>query len=152
MNSFNNKIEQIAQDSARENDLHLVDIIFRGTNQKPVIEVFIDGEEDVNASLCANVSNGIKKKIDEHNLYNSYRLDVSSPGVDRPLIYIWQYPKHVNRTFEIKYKNGDDIEKLIGKLIGVDEDLLTFLDKREIKIKFNDIIKAKVLVSFNQRR
>jgi len=152
MDSLNKKIRRIASDSAENNNLFLVDIIFRGTQHNPVIEVFVDGEKNVSASECAKVSNEIKKVIDEENFYKSYRLDVSSPGVDRPLIFINQFPKHVNRVFDIEYKTSNDVKNLIGKLISVEDDMLTFFAKREIKVKFQDIIKAKVLVSFNQRR
>ena len=152
MDSINKKIHQIASDSAEKNNLFLVDIVFRGTPNIPVIEVFIDGEQNVSANKCATVSNEIKKIIDEESLYKSYRLDVSSPGVDRPLIYIKQFPKHINRNIEIQYKSAGDVKNLEGKLVSVEGDVLTFLDKVEIKVKFKDIIKAKVLVSFNQRR
>ena len=152
MDSINKKIHQIASDSAEKNNLFLVDIIFRGTPNNPVIEVFIDGEQNVSANKCATVSKEIKKIIDEESLYKSYRLDVSSPGVDRPLIYIKQFPKHINRNIEIQYKSAGDVKNLEGKLVSVEGDVLTFLDKVEIKVKFKDIIKAKVLVSFNQRR
>lgn len=152
MDSVNNKIRQLAFNSANNNNLFLIDIIFRGTPNNPVIEVFIDGGEHVDANVCAKISNEIKTVIDGEKLYKSYRLDVSSPGVDRPLIYIEQFPKHMNREFEVEYKKDATVKKIIGKLISVEEDVLTFLDKSQIKIKFIDIIKAKVLVSFNQRR
>jgi ribosome maturation factor RimP len=152
MDSLNKKIEQIASDSAKRNNLCLVDIIFRGNQNNPVIEVFVDGETGVSADECAEVSNEIKKVIDKDNFYKSYRLDVSSPGVERPLIYFWQFPKHVNRAFEIRYKTGNGVKTLVSKLSSIEDDVLTFSEKDEIKIKFKDIIKAKVLVSFNQRR
>ena len=152
MDSINKKIHQIASASAEKNNLFLVDIVFRGTPNNPVIEVFIDGEQNVSANKCATVSNEIKKIIDEESLFKSYRLDVSSPGVDRPLIYIKQFPKHINRNIEIQFKSADDFKNLKGKLVSVEGDVLTFLDRTEIKVKFKDIIKAKVLVSFNQRR
>ena len=151
MNSVNNKIRQIATDSVNKNNLFLIDIIFRGITNNPVIEVFIDGEKNVDANVCAEISSDIKKVIDEKKFYKSYRLDVSSPGVDRPLIYIEQFPKHINRKFEIQYKKDDDVKMFNGKLMSVEADVLTFLGKSEIKVKFKDIIKAKVLVSFNQR-
>jgi ribosome maturation factor RimP len=152
MDSLNKKIHQIASDSAEKHNLFLVDIVFRGTLNNPVIEVFVDGEQNVSANECATVSNEIKKVIDEENLYKSYRLDVSSPGVDRPLIYFKQFPKHINRNIEVQYKSVNDVRNFKGKLISIDGDVLTFVDRKEIKIKFKDIIKAKVLVSFNQRR
>ncbi len=152
MNFRDQKIQEIASDSAHQFNLFLVDIIIRGTESNPVIEVFIDGEEDVSAKECAEVSGVIKKVLDEENLLKSYRLDVSSPGVDRPLRFIGQYPKHINRQLEVQYKTGDAVKKIKAMLVDVDDNILTFYDNAELKLKFNDIIKAKVLVSFNQRR
>jgi ribosome maturation factor RimP len=152
MNPVNNKIRDIASHSAKRHNLFIVDVVFRGTQHNPVIEVFVDGEDNVSANQCAIISNEIKKILDEEDFYKSYRLDVSSPGVERPLIYIKQFPKHIRRNFEIDYRTADGTKKLSGKLIGIDGEVLTFSDKREIKVKFHDIIKAKVLVSFNQRR
>jgi ribosome maturation factor RimP len=152
MNFNDKKIREIAADSAEKLNLFLVDLIIRGTENNPVIEVFVDGKDYVTADECANVSSSIKTNIDEKNLFKSYRLDVSSPGVERPLIYIEQYPKHVNRNFEVQYKSGEAVKKLKGRLTGVEDDVLTFYNTAEIKLKFDNIIKAKVLVSFNQRR
>jgi len=142
-------IEKIAQHVAERNNLFLVDLIVRGSENNRVIEVFIDGEKNISADECALVSREITKQIDENNLLKSYRLDVSSPGVDRPLIYLKQFPKHINRIFEVEFKTGDSSSTFKGKLISVEDEILTFQSGKEIKVKFVDIIKAKVLVSFN---
>jgi ribosome maturation factor RimP len=142
-------IEKIAQQVAEQNNLFLVDLIVRGSESSRVIEVFIDGEINISADECALVSREINKLIDEKELLKSYRLDVSSPGVDRPLIYLKQFPKHINRMFEVEFKTADSSSTFKGKLISVEDEILTFQAGKEIKIKFVDIIKAKVLVSFN---
>ena len=129
-----------------------VEIIVRGTPSKRVIEVFIDGGKDVSAEDCADVSREINSELDNlPDVGNDYRLDVSSPGVDKPLKFLKQYPKHINRSFEVSYKSGDDTKKFSGKLISVDNEDLTFLSKdhSEVKINFNNIKKAKVIVSFS---
>jgi ribosome maturation factor RimP len=114
-----------------------------------VIEVYIDGEINISADECALVSKEISKLIDEKELLRSYRLDVSSPGVDRPLIYLKQYPKHLNRLFEIEFNASGASSTFKGRLVSIENDVLTFQSNKEIKLKFMDIIKAKVLVSFN---
>ena len=148
-NNFEN-IREIAQQIAEENDLFLIDLILRGTENSRVIEVFIDGEENISAEKCALISRQISKLIDENELLSNYRLDVSSPGVDRPLIYLKQFPKHINRLFEVEFKTANSTPSTFkGKLISVENGILSFNTGKEIKIKFEDIIKAKVLVSFN---
>jgi ribosome maturation factor RimP len=129
-----------------------VEVIIRGTPSKRVIEVFIDGEKDVTADDCANVSREINSEFENlPEAGNDYRLDVSSPGVDKPLKFLKQYPKHIKRNFEVLYKSGEETRKISGKLIDVEKEDLTFLCKNigEVKINFNNIKKAKVTVSFS---
>jgi len=149
MNQNFENIREIAQQVAEQNNLFLIDLIVRGSESSRVIEVFIDGEINITADECALVSREISKQIDEKELLKSYRLDVSSPGVERPLIYLKQYQKHLNRLFEIEFNVSDLPTTFKGKLISVEDEVLTFQSNKEIKIKFQDMVKAKVLVSFN---
>jgi ribosome maturation factor RimP len=159
MNQNFENIREIAQQIAEQNNLFLIDLIVRGSESSRVIEVFIDGEKNISADECALVSREISKQIDEKELLKSYRLDVSSPGVDRPLIYLKQYQKHLNRLFEIEFStkagstsggNTSGSSSIFkGKLVSIEDEVLTFQSNKEIKIKFPDIVKAKVLVSFN---
>jgi len=154
MNQNFENIRVIAQQIAEQNNLFLIDLIVRGSESSRVIEVFIDGEKNISADGCALVSREISKQIDEKELLKSYRLDVSSPGVDRPLIYLNQFPKHLNRLFEVEFSVKDESASgssftFKGRLISIEDEVLTFQSNKEIKIKFPDIVKAKVLVSFN---
>lgn len=149
MKQNSENIREIAYQVAEANGLFLIDLIVRGTENSRVIEVFIDGEKNVSAEECALVSREISKQIDKQEILRSYRLDVSSPGVDRPLIYLKQFPKHINRMFEIEFDRADGSSRFKGKLVSVEDEVLTFKSNEEIKVKFKDISKAKVLVSFN---
>ena len=115
-----------------------------------MIEVFIDSEKNVSANDCAEINRMLVERIDNQNLLSGpYRLDVSTPGVDRPLLFLKQFPKHLNRKFEVEYKKDGETEKIKEKLKAIEEETLVFGDKSEYRINFNDIIKAKVIVSFS---
>lgn len=151
MNSLDENIKKIVVKAVEDKHFLLIDLILRGAEHRKVIEVFIDGDKDISAEDCAIVSQVIDSKLKVLLAKNpNYRLDVSSPGVDRPLKYLSQYEKHINRKFEVNYKVDEEIKNFTGKLISVDGDLLTFtVNNKEIVINFNKIIKAKVLVSFS---
>ena len=149
MNQNFENIREIAQQVTEQNNLFLIEMIVRGSEINRVIEIFIDGEKNISADDCALVSREICKLIDERELLKSYRLDVSSPGVERPLIFLKQFPKHLNRLFEIEFKASESSSTFKGRLLSIENDILTFQSNKEIKIKFSDIITAKVLVSFN---
>lgn len=141
----------ISNEIAEKLGFFVVEISFRGDQRKRIIEVFIDGEKNVSADNLVEISREINSVIEIQNLIKeSYRLDVSTPGVDRPLKYIKQFPKHINRNFEITYNTGNEIKTITGKLLSIESDELTFLSgKNQIIIEFKNITKAEVLISFS---
>ncbi len=127
----------------------LIDIQFRGDERNRIIEIFIDGENGILTSDCVDVSRACGNIIEEEDLIESkYRLDVSSPGVDRPLKYALQYKKNIGRKFEIEFENQVN-EKFEGKLIAVDNEILKFeINKQTEEVNFNKIKSAKIIVRF----
>ena len=143
---FYNKIEEIVKSLG----FLLIDLIVRGDNHLRIVELFIDGEKAITTDDCAHASRVINEAIETEGLIDeSYRLDVSSPGVERPLKFLVQYNKHLNRKFELTFKDGDEEKKINAKLTVINGNALFFQEnKNEYKIDFKDIIKAKVLISF----
>jgi ribosome maturation factor RimP len=150
MNFINENIIEVAREIVTLNGFFLIDVTYRGTDNNKVIEVFIDGEKNITAEDCAEISRKINSVIDEKQLIKSrYRLDISSPGVDRPLQFLKQYHKHIGRLFEVVFKVDKEKKSLKGKLLKIEGENLTFFTGKELVINFNDIIKAKVLISFS---
>lgn len=151
MNLLHEKIKDIAEKIVGQFDFFLIDLIIRGNPNNRVIEVFIDGEKNISAEDCAAISRSLNDEIEKENLISSnYRLDVSSPGTDRPLIYQKQFPKHIGRNFEVSYTSENEIKKFSGKLTDITGDDFSFLLKnnQQIIINFNSIKKAKVIAGF----
>ncbi len=140
------KIEEIVQAS----DFLLVDTLIRGSEKKPVIEVFIDSEKGVTANQCADISRELNDYLNDEDIINqSYRLDVSSPGIDRPLKFLEQFPKHIDRKFKIKYSNNESTSEIEGKLKSVNDSQLCFnVEEEEVILDFAQVVSAKVLISF----
>lgn len=151
MDLIKENITKISAEIAEKLGFFLVDVVFRGDQRKRIVEIYVDGEENVSADNLADISREINTIIEEQNLIKgSYRLDVSTPGVDRPLKYLKQFPKHLNRNFEITYNTGTEIKTITGKLLGLKGEELTFLsEKNNLIVEFKNITKAKVLISFS---
>ena len=150
MSLLRENIVKIAEKITSDEGLILIDVLLRGNERNSVIEVYIDGESNISADDCADISRKLNDIVEADKIITSpYRLDVSSPGTDRPLIYLKQYFKHIDREFEVTYKSKEKKKKLKGKLKSIKAEELTFLTDREIVINFNDITKAKVLISFS---
>jgi ribosome maturation factor RimP len=152
MNIIERNIREVTEEVVKNSGYFLIDFILRGFGRNRVIEVYIDGSDYVNADDCTKISQQLNNRLQEViSPDESYRLDVSSPGVDRPLKFIQQFPKHLHKSFDLTYRQETETKKMQAELIEVVNEELKFLtkDKKEIIIKFNDIIKAKVLLSFS---
>ena len=151
MDLIEENIVTISNEIAETLGYFVIEILFRCDNRKRIIEVYVDAEKNISADDLAEISREINSVIEEKNLLTkSYRLDVSTPGVDRPLKFLKQFPKHINRNFEVTYKTGDESRTITGKLLSVEREELTFLsDKKEVLIEFKNITTAKVIISFS---
>ncbi|GBD92078.1 ribosome maturation factor RimP [bacterium BMS3Abin04] len=146
----NKNIKEKFKTIIEQENFLLVDFLIRGNPNNRIIEIFIDGDEAVTTKDCSMISRQLNFLIEEEEIFTGkYRLDVSSPGVDKPLLFLRQYPKHLNREFSLKYKENEDSKNFEGKLKNIKGDILTFASKNEErKINFNQITKAKVKISF----
>ena len=155
MNFFEKNIYEQIENVVTRKGFFMIDLVLRGERNSRVVEVYIDSETDISAEDCAEISREIDKKMQEENAFDSdYRLEVSSPGVNRPLKYLKQFPKHIDRKFDISYREGESVKKITGTLKAVEGNTLVFVNnnREEIRTGFSEIIKAKVLISFSQRR
>ena len=139
-------------------DCHLLEIKM-GANK--AIEIIADADDGMSLEKCRSLSRTIETAIDEAQfLGDDYTLEVSSPGVDRPLKFPRQYTKHIGRTLEITFNDADETP-LEAKLDSADTDKITVSynterkeGKKKIKesfvkeIPFSDIKKALVIISF----
>ncbi len=150
MNIIKKNIEPKIAEFTESLGFLLIDIIVRGDSRNQVVEVYIDNEEGVSAEDCADLSKLINEYFDDTlQIDSKYRLDVSSPGVDRPLKFLAQYNKHLNRNFEIKFLENEKKQKFTGVLKKIEgENLFLQKGKDLIKVNFNNITSAKVLISF----
>ena len=116
MQNVEGKITQLLEQKFKEEDYQdcfLVEVNLKGNNR---LEVYIDRDEGLSISICKKISRYLEETLDSQLwLGEKYTLEVSSPGVDRPLKLRRQYIKNVGRNFEVKTTGDGKTEK--GKLI-----------------------------------
>ena len=128
--------------------LFLVDLIVTGISGKQCVLVLIDGETGLSIEMCSLISRKFSSRIEEEDLIEgAYNLEVSSPGVDRPLSLPRQYKKNIGRELKIETLEGEVFE---GKLKEIEEQtIILSLKERDETMFLDKIKKAKVLTSFN---
>lgn len=151
-NNVISNIKELAETVLTGTDFFLVDVEIKG-NRQPVVWVYVDGvERGVNMDECAEFSNELSFLMDAHEVFGgSYRLNVSSPGVTRPLTDRRQYPKNKGRKSRVKFKQNDEYIKVEGILEQVtEENLLLKTPDGSIKtINFDQIVETKIIPSIN---
>ena len=126
----------------------VIDLVVRGEKGSRVIEVFIDAEQSVTSELCTQLAREISDLLNGRLLIDGpYRLTVSSPGLDRPLAFDWQYQKHIGRVMQLRTRSSTEERLITGTLVGVeDEGILLRLagELDPLHISFNTILEAKI--------
>jgi ribosome maturation factor RimP len=100
----------------------------------------------VTIQQCAEISRELAGEIERENVIEtSYRLEVSSPGIDKPLSLLRQYRKNVGRRFKVTFEKAGVRATTVGSLSTVVDDMLTFApDKGEpVTVRFSEIIESK---------
>ena len=141
-------IKELALPLAEEKGLFLVDVELK-TGGGTELWVYLDGEDrGVNLDECVEISRELGFLIDAHDFFDGkYRLNVSSPGLSRPLTDLRQYQKNIGRTIRVKFKTEENENtKVQGELTGASEATLLIADENgETKVPFHSIIEAKII-------
>lgn len=142
-------IKNLASPLLEDMGLFLVDVELKTGGGKTEIWLYADAEErGVNLDECAKISNELGFLIEAHEIFdNKYVLNVSSPGLSRPLSDIRQYRKNEGRVAKVKYKSSDEYRKIEGVITGVTEDkvAITDEDENETLIPFDAIVETKII-------
>ena len=119
-----------------------------------VVTCIIDGENNLNLDEVTVVSREIAAVLDVAPFMGDtpFTLEVTSPGVDRPLTQMRHWAKNKTRLVRIVMLNGDAIT---GRILAVDETGVSLLvgekDPKEVVVPFADIKRALVEIEFNRK-
>lgn len=145
-------VKDILSTYLNENGYELFDIEYLKEGKDWFLRVYIDKEEGISIDDCEKVSTFLSPKLDEIDpIERNYILEVSSPGIDRPLISDADYEKYKGRVIDVFLYKALDGEKVItGVLEGLEENnIIIKNDKNEdMKIPREIASKVKLAVIF----
>jgi ribosome maturation factor RimP len=129
-------------------ELELVEIQFRREATGWVLRLIIDKEDGVSLEDCTAVSREVGRLLEvEDPIEHSYQLEVSSPGLERPLTKEKDYLRFLHRKAKIKTREPVDNQKVfIGTIENMHNKVLTLqTDRGEIKLPLDMIAKARLV-------
>ena len=153
------KITEIAAEmmadflSAEGYELYNIEFVKEGKDW--FLRVYVDmasGEGYIGTEDCEKVSRFLSEKLDEEDpIEQNYYLEVSSPGMDRPLLTKAHYERYVGSEVEIRlYKGKDGTKNIQGVLDSIEGETVTVTDhdNKKWELELAEIAKANLAVIF----
>jgi ribosome maturation factor RimP len=145
------QVEAIALPVLHELGLELVEVQYRREKNGWVLRLIIDKQEGVSLDDCTAVSREIGQLLDiEDFIDQAYNLEVSSPGLDRPLKSIADFQRFIGRRAKIKTNEpiaGEHV--FVGKIQQtMGETIILEVGRKELTIPFAVVSKARLEVEF----
>ncbi len=144
-------IEQIIEASLKSEGYEIVRVMIMGDRTK-ILQIMLDRADEAPLSIedCSNATSIISTLLDVHDpLEDRYTLEVSSPGVDRPLTRLKDFERFKGNVVKIELNQAiDGRRRFQGMLHGIiDQKICLTVDEEELQFDFADIYKSKLVMS-----
>ncbi|MCY4262465.1 MAG: ribosome maturation factor RimP [Candidatus Dadabacteria bacterium] len=137
-----------------ENSCELVDIKYMRERGGRILRIFLDKEGGITVDDCANVSRELSVVLDAYDIMpqHSYTLEVSSPGLRRPLKRHSDYERFKGRKVKIKTTDPVEDRKIFsGTLLGMEgEMILMEVDGRSYSVPLASVSRANLEIDFGK--
>lgn len=141
------KIKEAADPVLEREGGFVVDVQLRLERRSVLIQLYIDTDKGITIDECARVSRELRSVLETQRTLegSDFRLEVSSPGMDKPLRLLRQYPKNVGRRFSVRFNTGAEPASIKAVLTGVEGNRLTFQPDggEPISLPFEQIIESQ---------
>ena len=114
------------------------------------LRIIIDSENSITLDETTSLTKNLKGSAEFETMYpNGYRLEVSTPGLDNSLKFPFQYKKNINRCLRVAFNDNEMEKEFVGSLLVANDEIVEIASaKKSIKLTYEQITDAKVMVSF----
>ena len=144
------QLQQLFSPVIREAGCTFVEIKIKGNASKPLIQVFMDRDGGVTVDDCSRVSRILTAVLDTNFPdIPQYRLEVSSPGLDRPLRSESDFQKNIGRIVKIQKKDEPGAQWIEGEIVSADsESVIIRIADQENSVTYDHIRIARIQPRF----
>ncbi len=128
--------------------IDLVALELHGKGGRTVLRIYVDEAGGITLQRCAEASRAIADILDRKDpIPSRYVLEVSSPGLARPLTSERDFKRHLGKIVNIRYKKDGQEHRLEGAITGIsDHAVMVEADEQQNEIELTDIVLAKLVV------
>jgi ribosome maturation factor RimP len=145
------KLEELLRPGVEALGYELWGLDYQSHGRHTMLRVYIDSDKGIGVDDCAKASHQISGVMDvEDPISGEYNLEVSSPGMDRPLYTLAQFKEYIDSDVSIRLRTSfEGRRKFLGRLMGVEDgDVVLMVEEHDYLLPFDQIDKANVVPRF----
>ncbi len=145
------KVMELAREATEIAGVELFDVELLGQRGKMIVRVTIDNEQGIGIKDCERVSRQLEALLDvEDPIQGSYTLEVTTPGLDRPLRSIEDFERFRGRLARVVTTERINNQTFfIGRIKSVKGDTIVLeLENKEVEIPYKIVSKARLEIEF----
>ena len=114
------------------------------------IRIVVDSEDTITLDDTTALTRRLLKSDEFNDRYpDGCRIEITTPGLDYPLKYAYQFKKNINRKVNIRFRRDDKLDAINCKILSADDDTVMVKHRNsDIPILYNQIKDAKLILSF----
>jgi len=146
------KLTNLLQPLVEDLGYEFVGLEHRSNPKNPVLVIYIDRPEGIAVDDCERVSREVAAVLDvEDPIPGHYNLEVSSPGLDRPLFTLDQFEQFRGETAQVSlFAPLQGRRKFKGRILGTAEgEVLLEQDGAEVRLEMGNIAKARLVPDYD---
>ncbi len=148
-----NKLNELIQPLVEDLGYEFVGLEYNSNPKHSFLRIYIDKEEGIAIEDCELVSRETAALLDVKDpIRSQYNLEVSSPGLDRPLFTPSHYREFIGEKAQVSlFAPLDGRRKFSGPIVSADETAVTIdQDGSEVALNFDNIVKAKLIPDYEK--
>ena len=153
--SLSDKITELVQPAVEQAGFFLEDVHVVSPGKHRIVTCIVDGQTPLNLDQVTSVSRDISELLDSADFMDdtAFTLEVTSPGVDRPLTLPRHWQKNLNRLVKVVKVDGSVVN---GRITTIEDSNVVLLEEikgktKEHALSLNDVKRATVEIEFNRK-
>ena len=142
-------VQELADQAASSHGVEVLELKLRGRGRGQVLSVMLDADEPVEADVVERVSRDLSRALDQTDpLAGSYTLEVTTPGLGRPLHSARDFRRQRGHEVSIVRGGGDPgTETVQGVVVAADDEAVTLdVDGSQLRVPLSDVVRGKVVL------
>ena len=146
MTALPSHVLELAERAASTHGVEVLELKLRGQGRGRVLSVILDADGPVEADVVERVSKDLSRALDQADpLPGSYTLEVTTPGLGRPLQTARDFRRQ--RGHEVSIVRGGDAPSVQGVVLDADDQAVTLdVDGSEVQVPLSDVVRGKVVL------